>query len=703
MKQDSVARIYLLAIAFITILWGQILVVPLLVILATTLAVFLRWRWKINDTDWIAFACFMLCATLSCRFVIPPRVDALEWLLPPWLVLAIAEFLLIASAIELFRRHDRGRLPTHFPAWGLGVLICNHHHSASRLQHYLFLLSALLCVALAVTFFQLNRAERVSRQQQRTKGQFSLLMGLMLLIAMFSWQSYEVFANTENSALIWLLDRTEKQRQQKMHYESIGELDSVTRLQKSKPNQTALEVHSVDEPGYLRGQVYETFMGMGWDRNRSIVQTERELIDVRLNLPALVQAAIQDSRMDSDQQVFRISPENPRATEQDKTSPTQEMHVFNDPERGIRFFMPTNTTYIKGVSHFQQIQLDQHGIVQNGLDEKKPYTAYYRDGETPLSAWNRRIYSWSGQSTYSIMSKKLSSEICSNTTTSSEKISAVEDYCQANFQVRGPTDPTLIEEAKKRMSLRGEERPTPEEMRDLNLAKSQPLTYFFQQKPAATCEYFASAAVVLLREAGVPARYVTGYVVRQRKGKHQWSALNRDAHAWAEAYDDELKRWVTVEATPGMIKAKSKRGQGQNQVKLASPKPKPKLKIAKVEEKSLYRRFQYWLGKVLGLPVILFLVGLVTAVVLISRRFQNALPQEQLWLAYVERILGKHGLVRKDGETLHQFSQRVKLYPYGDKQNPPLREFAGWLTSYAFFRYGRSMYALHAPPGVAQK
>ena len=703
MKQDSVARIYLLAIAFITILWGQILVVPLLVIVATIVAVFVRPRWKINDTDWIVFACFLFFGTVAIRFAIPPRVDWLEWLLPPWLMLSIAEFLLMASAAELFRYRDRGRLPTHFPAWGLGVLICNHHHVASRRQHYLFLLSALFCVALAVTFFQLNRAERVPRQQQRTKGQVSLLMVLMLLIGMLSWQSYEVFANTENSVLTWLLERTEKQRQNKLHYESTGRLDSVTQLQRNKPNETAIEVHSIDKPGYLRGQAYETFNGMGWQRNRSIVQSESEMINVRLDLPELVKDAINESRLRRDQQVFRMSPDSPQPGKEENY-PTQAMHVFNDPDRGIRYFTPPNATYIRGVSPFRKIQLDQHGIVQTGLDEKEPYTIYYRfGGESSLSAWDKRIYSWSPQGTYSVMSKKLSSDLCANATTSTQKIAAIEDYCQANFQLRGPSDPTLIEEAKKRMSQRGEQRPTPTEMGDLNLSKSQPLTYFFQQKPAATCEYFASAAVILLREAGVPARYVTGYLVRQRRGNNQWAALNRDAHAWAEAYDDELKSWVTVEATPGMMQRT--RNPRQNQKKRLAPtrKPKPQLEIAKVEEKSLYRKFQHWIGRVLGLPVILCLVGLVAALVLVRRRIQNALPQEQVWLAYVERVLGKHGLVRKQGETLHQFARRVKKYPYGDKQAPPLKEFAGWLTDYAFFRYGPKMYGLHAPPGVAQK
>jgi len=63
------------------------------------------------------------------------------------------------------------------------------------------------------------------------------------------------------------------------------------------------------------------------------------------------------------------------------------------------------------------------------------------------------------------------------------------------------------------------------------------------------CEYFASAATLLLRAAGVPARYATGYVVEE------WSPLERrfvvrarHAHAWTLAWIDG--RWREVDATP---------------------------------------------------------------------------------------------------------------------------------------------------------
>lgn len=77
-----------------------------------------------------------------------------------------------------------------------------------------------------------------------------------------------------------------------------------------------------------------------------------------------------------------------------------------------------------------------------------------------------------------------------------------------------------------------------------------PLEDFLFAEEAGHCEYFASAAAVLLRLAGVPTRYVNGFL------GGEWNAMrtaitvreNR-AHAWIEAYLG-ADGWVRVDATP---------------------------------------------------------------------------------------------------------------------------------------------------------
>jgi len=70
------------------------------------------------------------------------------------------------------------------------------------------------------------------------------------------------------------------------------------------------------------------------------------------------------------------------------------------------------------------------------------------------------------------------------------------------------------------------------------------------------CEHFASAAVVLLRAAGVPSRFVVGYgpgeITTTVQGTHV-VLRDRDAHAWAEVYLEGLG-FVPLEVTPGAVR-----------------------------------------------------------------------------------------------------------------------------------------------------
>jgi len=72
--------------------------------------------------------------------------------------------------------------------------------------------------------------------------------------------------------------------------------------------------------------------------------------------------------------------------------------------------------------------------------------------------------------------------------------------------------------------------------------------FLFEQK-VGFCEHFSSAFVVLMRNAGVPARVVTGFAggVRNPLGDY-WVVRRMDAHAWAEVWL-EGRGWVRVDPT----------------------------------------------------------------------------------------------------------------------------------------------------------
>ena len=72
----------------------------------------------------------------------------------------------------------------------------------------------------------------------------------------------------------------------------------------------------------------------------------------------------------------------------------------------------------------------------------------------------------------------------------------------------------------------------------------------FLVKKAGHCQFFATAAVMLLREQGVPARYVRGVRVNPEShvGDH-YLVRESDSHAWIEAYLPG-EGWVEADPTP---------------------------------------------------------------------------------------------------------------------------------------------------------
>ncbi|MFC5049543.1 transglutaminase family protein [Rubritalea spongiae] len=73
------------------------------------------------------------------------------------------------------------------------------------------------------------------------------------------------------------------------------------------------------------------------------------------------------------------------------------------------------------------------------------------------------------------------------------------------------------------------------------------LDWFLNEVKKGHCEYYATAATLLLREAGIPARYCVGYAGVER-GRDCWNVRGTNAHAWTSAYVHG--KWVTVDATP---------------------------------------------------------------------------------------------------------------------------------------------------------
>ena len=73
--------------------------------------------------------------------------------------------------------------------------------------------------------------------------------------------------------------------------------------------------------------------------------------------------------------------------------------------------------------------------------------------------------------------------------------------------------------------------------------------WFLEESETGYCVHFASAATVLLRAAGIPSRYVSGFVVSTLKDE-MVTVYQKNAHAWVEVYIEGCG-WVMLDPTPG--------------------------------------------------------------------------------------------------------------------------------------------------------
>jgi hypothetical protein len=78
-----------------------------------------------------------------------------------------------------------------------------------------------------------------------------------------------------------------------------------------------------------------------------------------------------------------------------------------------------------------------------------------------------------------------------------------------------------------------------------------PLALFLTETRAGHCEFFATATALLLRAAGIPSRYATGYAVQEYSFLEKaYVVRRRHSHAWTMAYIDG--HWQDIDTTPAV-------------------------------------------------------------------------------------------------------------------------------------------------------
>jgi hypothetical protein len=92
------------------------------------------------------------------------------------------------------------------------------------------------------------------------------------------------------------------------------------------------------------------------------------------------------------------------------------------------------------------------------------------------------------------------------------------------------------------------------------LLGEDPMDEFLFSTRRGFCEHFASAFVVLMRAAGVPARVVTGYMGGEMNALGSYLLVRQsDAHAWAEVWLSG-RGWVRVDPTAAVAPTRIEAG-----------------------------------------------------------------------------------------------------------------------------------------------
>jgi protein-glutamine gamma-glutamyltransferase len=402
-------------------------------------------------------------------------------------------------------------------------------------------------------------------------------------------------------------------------------LQSVSALHKRNNDKVAIRVFSDSSPEYLRAHVRDSLKGRVWESTSPLKPLRPT------SPPTLLKHFVGDN------QFFQVRPADGNLG--------QQFQVWSADYQRDLLFTTLSTACVAASPTLMKTDAHLHCAVE-GLPRSRPYLLV--DGAVTA---NDILDDATRQQCLQVPESltETATQACMTVTkeqqTVAEKIRTVAHYFRSNYTYQyGIQIPP----------------------------RQDPLSYFLTERPPAHCEYFASGAVIMLRLAGVPARYVTGFVVTEKNTSGgYWIARNRDAHAWAEAWDDQ-RGWVTVEATPpdGLPHSKPTGA-------FAAFRDRLKFKLAQVlaliRENGIHtigellRQLIIALSMTLPGRVLLVILLLGTAAYGLRNyrphwRKQRHAPEEETFLRFLaraDREAAQRGFVRKQNETLHHFGNRL--------------------------------------------
>lgn len=447
-------------------------------------------------------------------------------------------------------------------------------------------------------------------------------------------------------------------------FTTSGRLSSLALVLEEQDATPALMIESDEPPGYLRGRVFEVYRQSQWldlSYQEAIFPQQGSLhFATRMN-------------------VFRLN--------EDDAADARSMTIRHEFQFDDAAFAPLGLSYVE--ASFRLLLRDDDDVIYAPrLPSGRKYRVSYLSSgrhRAPQDVQLRRALDV--PSSLDPRIDGLVARVFAGCESTAEKIDAVVRHFRTNYTYSYDPEIPVDREA---------------------------LSYFLLEGSKGYCEYFASGAAILLRLAGVPARYVVGFLVTERDARTEmWVARNMDAHAWVEAWDEQQGRWVTVEAT----------AQGDEAISAAEEQARTDGGgINIVLAQFLHALYEYGLLGALGWLLMSRggTVSLLALVVLSVLAFWWALSRHRRsrrssgsrgradptiaalhgLLARMDRRLRAAGVRRSLAETLHAFAERLRAAgssdidrnAHGDRD---WAEISDWYVEYANVRYGRAVRPEH--------
>lgn len=509
--QKSIAVIIVLTSSLLTGLVSSDIAYPTILCMLGLLGLQRRFTWDIKPERRVITSLLLLFLavmfsihyryTHSFRHISSVQAEAVAWQ-------TIARYFL-ASMILLLFLGAPNQLPSSLGLFHVAVTISAGQVLLLNDMHITFRLSELLSVILVV-LYAASAYGSMDRLIHRRVWRMSGLLAFCLIavvtvnggwiVSSILYRHVEVL---NLPVLFWgrssAMEST-SEGMARVGFSTSGKLSSILLIKGEQDPTPVLSISSDTAPGYLRARAFDVYLQSEWHD-----LSHQEPLIPEQNMPF---------------GMYFVGRTNVFSLDKTDTSQSKYMTVKHETRFDDTMFTPLGTSYIEAPVNL--LMCDGDDIVYNprfrtGLYYRITYTR--SDSQKPPREGKLNIPNELDPRIY-----ELADRIFKGCNTPTEKINAVINHFHNNYSyVLGIDIP----------------------------ANQDKLTHFLLEGSTGYCEYFASGATILLRIAGVPARYVTGFFVTAKDEQNEfWIARNMDAHAWSEAWDSEQKQWKIVEATP---------------------------------------------------------------------------------------------------------------------------------------------------------